>query len=298
MSSYTEAWLPGRNGVKFYTRSYRASSPRAVVLFLHGFAEYVGRYEWVHGEYASRGITVFAYDQRGFGLTALDREHKSKESKYGRTSWHDQLADVEWWLRYVKDQYPTPPLFLMGNSMGGGLSLAIPTRTSSPPGKDTISLVSGVIAISPLLLLTHPTSRILRFLAKITSSIFPTVVVPAPVDSKTLSHDKAVVEAHARDPLCPQKGSVKGIHDMLTGGEQLLYQDYKNWPQDLPVLLAHGDADAVTSFSASRNFYEKVWAHDKDFLPYEDGFHELVHDTVKEKFVDDCISWILRHVST
>ena len=78
---YTEDWLPGYDGVKFYIRSYRASSPRAVVLYLHGFGEHIGRYEWAHGEYASRGITVFAYDQRGFGLTALDQEHKSKESK-------------------------------------------------------------------------------------------------------------------------------------------------------------------------------------------------------------------------
>ena len=115
---YTESWLPGRDGIKFYTRTYPAhASPRAAVIFVHGFAEYVARYEWAHGVYASRGINVFAFDQRGFGLTALDRENKSKESKYGKTSWNDQLADIEYWVKHVKNQYPKLPVFLLGHSM-------------------------------------------------------------------------------------------------------------------------------------------------------------------------------------
>ncbi len=115
--TYTEAWLPGHDGLKFYTRTYKASSARAVVLHCHGFAEYIARYEWAHGVYASRGIIVFAFDQRGFGLTALDPKDKSKESKYGKTSWNDQFADIEWWLKYLKEQHPTLPVFLMGHSM-------------------------------------------------------------------------------------------------------------------------------------------------------------------------------------
>ena len=95
--AYTEAWLPGPENTQFYTRTYPAASspPRAIVLFVHGFAEHIGRYEWAHGEYAARGITVFAYDQRGFGRTALDKTGKSAHSSYGRTSWREQLAGVE-----------------------------------------------------------------------------------------------------------------------------------------------------------------------------------------------------------
>ena len=123
---YTESWLSGRDGIKFYTRTYSAgASPRAVVVFVHGFAEYVARYEWAHGVYASRGITVFAFDQRGFGLTALDRENKSKESKYGKTSWRDQFTDMEWWLKYVRDNFPPLPLFLVGHCMVRSLLLGI-----------------------------------------------------------------------------------------------------------------------------------------------------------------------------
>ncbi len=45
-STFTEEWLPGPEDTQFYTRTYAAVSPPcAVVLFVHGFAEYVARYE-------------------------------------------------------------------------------------------------------------------------------------------------------------------------------------------------------------------------------------------------------------
>ncbi|KAI0788175.1 lysophospholipase [Fomes fomentarius] len=297
--TYAEAWLPGWDGLNFYTRTYTASSPRAVAVFVHGFAEYVGRYEWAHGVYASKGITVFAFDQRGFGLTALDLEHKSKESKYGKTSWADQFADLEWWLKYVKDKFPTLPIFLAGHSMGGALCIGFVTRKSPPPAGNSASLVTGVVSGSPLLLLTNPPSPIVLYLGALVSKVYPSFVIPAPVDPNALSHDPVANAANAKDALCPQKGSLKGVYDMITGGQQLVRHDYENWPSELPLLLVHGTEDKVTSFTASQEFYEKVQAQDKEFIAVEHGYHELVHepDGVKEKFVNDCIEWILKHVS-
>lgn len=113
-SSYLEAWLPGRDGLQFYTRTYPATFPKAVVLFHHGFAEHCARYEHVHARYPANHITVFAYDGRGFGRTALDPAHKSP---YGKTSWQHQLADLEFWAQHLAKEYPNTPLFLMGHSM-------------------------------------------------------------------------------------------------------------------------------------------------------------------------------------
>ncbi|KAI0359525.1 alpha/beta-hydrolase [Trametes cingulata] len=299
-TGYTEAWLPGPDGVQFYTRTYPAASPpgpHAVILFLHGFAEHVGRYEWAHREYAARGVTVFTYDQRGFGRTALDKEHKSKGSSYGRTSWPEQLADIEWWVRKLKGEHPEVPLFLMGHSMGGGLALAFATRTAPPPARETLAMLSGIISSSPLLLQTFPASKILRFVGGKASLLVPNLLFDAPVPVEDLSHDKTANEANANDPLIIQKGSLRGLRDMLSGGEQLLWNDYKHWPRSLPLMIVHGTADRVTSFAAAEEFYNKVDAADKEFVPFADGFHELVHepDGVKERFVDACVGWVLRH---
>ncbi|RDX43407.1 lysophospholipase [Lentinus brumalis] len=295
---FVEAWLAGPANTQFYTRTYPAPSPRAVLLFVHGFAEHVGRYEWAHSTYASRGIIVFTYDQRGFGRTALDREKKSGHSSYGRTSAKEQLWDIEWWVRHLKKEYEGLPVFLMGHSMGGGLALAFGTRTSPPPEKDTLATLSGVIASSPLLLQTFPASKIARRAGGLLSGVFPGLAIPAPVPVEDLSHDPVANNANAADPWIIQKGSLKGLHDMLSGGEQLLWNDYKHWPRSLPLLIVHGDADRVTSFKAAQEFFDKLDAEDKDFKPFKGGYHELVHepDGVKEKFVDECIAWVLKHV--
>ncbi len=69
----------------------------------------------------------------------------------------------------------------------------------------------------------------------------------------------------------------------------------------------------MTSFKAAQEFYENLPAEDKTFntievrTPYvklsyasllttlQDGYHELVHEPngVKEKYMDDCIAWML-----
>lgn len=118
MSELTEAWQLGHKGISFYTRTYQppSGSPRAALVFIHGFIEHVGRYEHVHRRWADEGFFVFAFDQRGFGRTALD-EKKSRNSVYGQTNDADQIHDIEWAVRVVQEANPTVPLFLMGHSM-------------------------------------------------------------------------------------------------------------------------------------------------------------------------------------
>lgn len=123
-SPFTESWLSGPQETRFFTRTYRPSSPaKAAVVFVHGFAEHIARYEHVFPTWSSRGIAVFAYDQRGFGRTALDEQNKSKDSAYAKTSWKEQFEDIEWAVQYTKQQFIGAPVFLYGHSMVGLASL-------------------------------------------------------------------------------------------------------------------------------------------------------------------------------
>lgn len=118
---YTEEWLEGPSDTKFYTRTYTppASTPaKAVTVFVHGFAEHVARYQHFHPVLASKGIAIFTFDQRGFGLTAMDTTgKKGKNSAYGKTTWKEQQADIAWALNHAATTFPGLPLFLMGHSM-------------------------------------------------------------------------------------------------------------------------------------------------------------------------------------
>lgn len=63
-------------------------------------------------------VDVFAFDQRGWGRTALDTENKSPDSKYGLTRRRNQLADLEFFLKQEFERVgDSRPVFLWGHSM-------------------------------------------------------------------------------------------------------------------------------------------------------------------------------------
>ncbi|PSR72709.1 hypothetical protein PHLCEN_2v11404 [Hermanssonia centrifuga] len=178
--TFKEEWMTGPEGHQFYTRTYAAPAvPSAIILFVHGFAEHIGRYEHIHSKYPTRNITLFTFDQRGYGRTALDVAHRSKDSAYGKTNWTWQMGDIEHFATYLAKEHPGVPLFLMGHSMGGGLVLAYFTRPSAPPSEEGVKLFSGVISCSPFLTLTTPKPKLLRWTGAKLASLAPYTPFPA-----------------------------------------------------------------------------------------------------------------------
>ncbi|KZV67236.1 lysophospholipase [Peniophora sp. CONT] len=302
-SSFTEAWLVGPFATKFYTRLYKppASTPtRAVLVFVHGYLEHVGRYEAAHTRWASRGVAVFAYDERGFGQTALGKQ-KSPGAGYGRTGGvTERMSDIEWALRHAREEVPGVPLFLMGHSMGGGQVLSFATRTQTPPSKEIIQSLSGVIASSPLVRVVRraPSPIFLKILSLL-SKVLPNVTLSTPVQDEDLSHDPNVGPDSLKDPWIMGQGSIEGLVDMLSRGELLLTEGYRLWPQKLPVLILHGDQDMVNSFSACKDFFGILQAPDKSFVEYKGMMHDLMTEPdIKEKYFEDCYSWVDKRVPT
>lgn len=128
-AAYIEAWLDGPDGHRFYTRTYNATFPRAVAVFAHGLRDHLARHEDVHAAFAQRHITVFAYDLRGYGRTALDAHERTPGSAYGKTSRALEVADLGWWVRHVKETYLGLPIFLMGY---GAVSESYPWSVERP----------------------------------------------------------------------------------------------------------------------------------------------------------------------
>ncbi|KAF5386210.1 hypothetical protein D9615_002319 [Tricholomella constricta] len=299
-SIFTESWITGPQSTQFYTRTYTpANTPRAAIVFIHGFAEHVGRYTHFHPLLREHDIAVFALDLRGFGKTALDTEgHKNKDSAYGKTSWAEQMADIAWAVEHVKKTFSEVPIFLMGHSMGGAQALGFVTHAEKNNHSANVLSLAGVIATSPLILQTKPAPKLLRWVGGKASTLLPHKLVSADVIPDDLSHDVAVNNAYMKDPLVKHFGSLRGLHDMLSNGEALLATHYKNWPKSLPLFLAHGTEDKVTSWKASQTFYEKIPALDKRIKLFEGGFHELQNepDGVKEQLVADVIAFIEAHL--
>ena len=125
LNMYTEAYIKGPQDTEFYARTYLSTSPpHALIIAIHGFNEHIGRYEHVHSQLANAALNVFAFDQRGFGLTA------KKNGGYAKTSWKSQFQDLNWAIDTARgfEGCANLPLFLYGHSMVSPL----PTFPSYP----------------------------------------------------------------------------------------------------------------------------------------------------------------------
>lgn len=113
--------------------------------------------------------------------------------------------------------------------------LSFATRTEAPPSKDTVALLSGVIASSPLVQIdNNKPGPFMNLVLKFCAKYFPTMPVDTPVQDKVsalsatrshkdaiddvmqaLSHDPAVGPSLLKDPWIKPLGTMQGIGDML-----------------------------------------------------------------------------------
>ena len=115
--------------------------PAAVILALHGFNDYSRGFEDAGKALAEKGIAVYAYDQRGFGAT----------KQRGIWAGSDRLADdAIAFAATLRALYPGTPLYLMGHSMGGAVTIVAATRDQ--PKLD----VDGLILVAPAIWAARP----------------------------------------------------------------------------------------------------------------------------------------------
>ncbi|KAJ7076213.1 lysophospholipase [Mycena belliarum] len=294
---YTEAWLTGPLNTRLYTRTYKAETPIAVVVFLHGAAEHAGRYTEMHNRLAQGNISVFVFDLRGFGRTALDKVNKSKDAAYGRTNSEWQLDDLEWAIEHVQAEFSDLPIFIMGASMGGGLVLGLMCDEKRRTHKPTMA-VRGVITGSPCIAIPRHIPKFVLWIASGMAMFIPYSIYPIRNKNKDLSRNPVTNAQYLTDPLIHTPGSLRGILDMLGMGARLLSTTYVNWPKDLPVLFLHGTADLITSYESTKALFNKLPANDKDMIAYQGAYHELHNepDGVREKALADIVAFIDSHL--
>ncbi|KAK4685534.1 acylglycerol lipase, partial [Tremellales sp. Uapishka_1] len=271
-------------------------SPKAYVLFIHGFAEHITRYEGFLSTLAAPpySLHITAFDQRGHGKTSMEpltatspeiiqwkkegKEVKLEKNGKRRTGgWVRVMPDIEYFVRREKERAGEKKLFLWGFSMGGGQVLAFATRPQAPPSKETLGMLAGIISGGPLIRQTKAAPALQVKAGSLIAGLgLGGFLIPTPMNYRDLSHNAASNEKAKADPFCEQVGSLKGVADMINGGISLDSPSaYQAWPQDLPLLMYHGEEDPICSSAATKRFHEGVVAKDKSVRIFEGMYHEV-----------------------
>ncbi len=250
-------------------------TPKALINLVHGFGEYSERYDNWAMRFAEKGFVVHAIDYRGHG--------KSDGKRGYINSFDDFLKDVDVLIKESKKLYPSLPQFIYGHSLGGNIVTNYIFKKEHQ--------LTGAVISSPWYKLAFNPSSLMLILARIMNKLYPKFTQNSNLEVIGLTHDKDIIDQYIKDPLIHEKISVRMFFEIYNAGHWVLENtEYIN----LPVLIQHGNDDNITSYKASKVFFEKAKDQRKniDYKEWEGLYHELHNELEKDGIFDFVNDWI------
>jgi alpha-beta hydrolase superfamily lysophospholipase len=261
------------------------NSPSAVIILLHGLAEYCGRYEHVANFYNEHDIAVVSMDLRGHGLSEGQPVFIPKIEA--------MFQDIDLLIEETRYRYPTCPAILYGHSMGGNLALSY-TLDRYPNISDNCPYQAIIVASPWIRLAGHlQPPRPINYLIQKLCRFHPSLKVRLRFNPRIISRDEDIVDAYNEDPYIRRSTTLSLVHEM---GSMATMLDRTVCTFHIPVLIQHGNADSLTSHNASLRFANR--GKNIQFKSWPNCYHELHHEPEREDIFNFTLAWIYEEVFT
>ena len=251
---------------------------RAVVLSLHGFNDYSFAFDDLGHYLANHGITVLAYDQRGFG------------NSDGLGLWHGSermSADLVTMTKLLRERYADIPLYLLGESMGGAVAL---TSLASAPLD-----VDGTILVAPAVWSRSTMPWYQRTALWLAAHTLPGMTLTAEGLDIKPSDNTEMLEALAHDELVIKDTRVDALYGLSNLMDRAL-QAADAVPGN--ILLLYGEHDEIIPAISACRLLEKLSHNGITHLStilYEQGYHMLTRDLQAAVVQKDIATWLTEH---
>lgn len=263
------------HGLVYYYQHWIPQDPKALVVYVHGLGDHIGRYNKLVNRLVEHGAACALYDQRGHGRSEGRRGHVERFM-----DWVDDLASFVHFSR--GEVSPETPVFIVGSSLGALIGINYLLTHAAP--------VSGMVALSAALV---PTVRIpvwKRNLGLKLARLMPTLSIHNGIRIEDLTRDQAEIEALSADTL---------FHHRLTlwAGQEILRNvelaDALACRIHAPMLMLAGSDDGICDPQGTVNFARALASRERCQHIYPGMYHDLLHDIGKEQVIEDVAGWIL-----
>lgn len=262
------------NGRVSFYQHWLPELPRALVVFVHGFGDHIGRYGSFVSRLAGKNFACALYDQQGHGRSDGRRGHVER---FG-----DWVEDLAGFVQFTQMHVPSEtPLFLVGASLGAVIGINFLLTHTAP--------VAGMVTLGAAIV---PTVRIPEWkkrLARRIMRVWPTMPVDDGVRFEDLTRDAGEREALAADPLFNRKLTLGAAHEIERNLELVMAMPHRI---HTPMLMLAGSDDPVCDPEGTRQFASRLSATDKHIRIYPGMVHDLLHDAGHEVVEDDIEAWI------
>jgi alpha-beta hydrolase superfamily lysophospholipase len=248
--------------------------PQAVVLALHGFNDYRNAFATLGPFLATQGILTYAYDQRGFGATAL------------RGLWGGEerlISDMRMLSRLVRDRHPEVPFFLVGESMGGAVLMAAASATGKP--------TAGVILIAPAVWSRDTMNPLQSLVLELAVRTVPWLELTGEGLEIRPSDNRQMLHAFSADPLVIKGTRIDALWGITNIMDRAMAQAHR-LPR--PALLLYGEQDEIIPADAFCAMLDQLPQAGKGIrvVLYREGWHMLTRDLQGQRVMADIAAWL------
>ena len=307
----SEEFCINSRGQKIHVRSYLPSSePQALLIFSHGYSAHINRpvYPIIGRELNNDNIGFITFDFHGHGysegLKALVQNYRDLIDDYLCVLQALYNNDSNNKSHLLRNGFKCP-FFLFGQSMGGTVSMILSQQIY-----ENSSLISsqylGSIILCPAIDIKAPPSPILFLLEYLIVPLFPETSAPSfmtNVGQPDLTWiDKTFIKYIENDGY-PKNPNGLGFSDTVrfrTGYSMIKMTEYVSDNLDkmaFPFVILHDPEDKVTAVTGSKRFMIQsvTKTEDKEFIPFIDARHDLIHN-VTTKVVQEIKIYITKRL--
>ena len=249
------------------------TSPEHVIVGIHGMNDWAGAFQFVAPLWAEEGVTVYAYDQRGFG----------RSPNKGLWPKEDLLRkDLQTAVLLARQNHPNAKLTVIGISMGGAVAM-------STYNSDTPIEVDRLILSGPGLRGWGAMRLIYRPSLWLSARIRPGWVVTPPRGVRIEPTDNIErLQKIWANPLMTRENRIDQVHGVVSVMESGHKAAAKLPPN---TLLSYGANDYVIPERAVKRTFKILPDHVRGAY-YDNGWHMLLRDTRSDLVANDYLAFI------
>ncbi|HPF22153.1 MAG: alpha/beta fold hydrolase [Hyphomonas sp.] len=248
-----------------------------VVVGLHGMSDYANAFHMAAPYWAERGVTVYAYDQRGFGRSPV------------RGIWPDEETmreDLRTAVAVARQRHPDATITVVGISMGGAVAISA-FGSERPPAADQF------IASGPGLRGWGAMNPAYRASLWLSAHLRPGWIVSPPRRFVRIepSDNIEMLQRTWSDPLMMPSNRIDQVYGLVSLMETA-HDRAPDLPASVPTLMSYGANDYVVPVEGVRRTARVLPSHVRTVY-YEKGFHMLLRDLQAGTVHEDYLAFML-----
>lgn len=270
------------DGVEHFARVIRAKTAEvATLVYLHGIEGHSFWFEETAEILAAQGITTYALDRRGAGM--------SREPRGDLRDWRRLVMDIEETVNSIAAAADTP-LFLMANCWGAKAAIVAVADAAEFPGCQRH--IKGLILTSPAIAVQVDVDLPTKLQIGLSYLLRDGRLFPIPLLPEHFTDNPTYLDFIRQDELRLKDATASFFLQslILTRRAQMATSRLK-----LPVLLLQSGRDGIVVVSKIEKWFSQVAAADKKLEMFPAAAHSLDFEagSERQRYLQVLGEWLL-----